>query len=81
MNKIILPLITIIIFWFFLFGIRLLGYFLSISEKGFRATECGSDGCSDAVFLLGTIWTFSFFIVIPLILPVALVIYWGYKKH
>ncbi|WP_423800989.1 hypothetical protein [Neobacillus sp. SAB-20_R2A] len=81
MKKAILLLIAIIMIWFFLFGIRLIGYFSSINEKGLRATECGTNGCSDTILLLSTIWTFSFFIVIPLILPIAIVVYWRMKKQ
>ncbi|PLR80343.1 hypothetical protein CVD25_14540 [Bacillus canaveralius] len=79
--KVISILIAIVAVWFFLFGIRLIGYFSAISERGLRATECGTQGCSDAVFLLNTAWTFSFFIIIPLIIPLALVIYWSLKNN
>ncbi|MGG0414375.1 hypothetical protein [Peribacillus simplex] len=78
--KVITILIAIVIVWFFLCGIRLIGYFSSVSEKGLRATECGTQGCSDAVFFLNIAWTFSFFIVIPLIFPLVLVIYWSLKN-
>ncbi|AIE61748.1 hypothetical protein [Bacillus methanolicus] len=79
--KVISLLIAIVIVWFFLFGIRLIGYFLSISERGLRATECGTQGCSDFVFLWNTAWTFTFLIVIPLIIPSVLVIYWSLKNN
>jgi hypothetical protein len=79
-SKLILISIAIVIVWFFLFGIRLIGYFSAINERGLRATECGTQGCSDAVFFLNTAWTFSFFIVIPLIIPLVVVIYWSLKK-
>jgi hypothetical protein len=79
--KVISILIAIVVAWFFLFGIRLIGYFSAISERGLRATECGTQGCSNAVFFLNTAWTFSFFIVIPLIIPLILVLYWSFKKN
>ncbi|MCM3170135.1 hypothetical protein [Peribacillus frigoritolerans] len=79
-SKLILISIAIVVVWFFLFGIRLIGYFSAINERGLRATECGTQGCSDAVFFLSTAWTFSFFIVIPLIIPLVLVIYCSLKK-
>lgn len=40
-SKLILISIAIVIVWFFLFGIRLIGYFSAINERGLRATECG----------------------------------------
>ncbi|USK74413.1 hypothetical protein [Peribacillus frigoritolerans] len=79
-SKLILISIAIVVVWFFLFGIRLIGYFSAINERGLRATECGTQGCSDAVLFLSTAWTFSFFIVIPLIIPLVLVIYCSLKK-
>jgi hypothetical protein len=79
-SKLIFISIAIVIVWLFLFGIRLIGYFSAINERGLRATECGTQGCSDVVFFLNTAWTFSFFIVIPLIIPLVLVIYWSLKK-
>ncbi|MDW7617116.1 hypothetical protein SC499_21130 [Peribacillus simplex] len=79
-SKLILISIAIVVVWFFLFGIRLIGYFLAINERGLQATVCGTQGCSDAVFFLNTNWTFSFFIVIPLIIPLVLIIYWNLKK-
>ncbi|QIZ08620.1 hypothetical protein HFZ78_19500 [Priestia megaterium] len=79
--KAISILIVIVVVWFFLFGIRLIGYFSAISERGLRATECGTQGCSDAVLFLNTAWTFSFFIIIPLLIPLVLVIYWSLKNN
>jgi len=79
--KLISILIIIAVVWFFLFGIRLIGYFSAISERGLRATECGTQGCSDAMFFLNTAWTFLFFIILPIIIPLILVIYWGLKKN
>jgi len=70
-SKLILISIAIVVVWFLFFGVRLIGYFLSIRERGFRETECA--GCSDVALLLSTTWTFSFFIIIPLIIPLALV--------
>lgn len=74
-NKLISILIAIGVVWFFLFGIRLIGYFSAISERGIRATECGTQGCSDVVFILNLTWTLTFFIVIPLIIPTTLTFY------
>ncbi|MDP1419675.1 hypothetical protein Q8G35_14945 [Peribacillus simplex] len=79
-SKLIIISIAIVVVWFFLFGIRLISYFTAINERGIRATECGTQGCSNAIFLLNTVWTFSFFIVIPLIITLVLVIYWNLKK-
>ncbi|WP_078410773.1 hypothetical protein [Priestia abyssalis] len=79
--KVISILIAIVVVWFFLFGIRLIGYFSAISERGLRATECGTQGCSDVVFFLNTAWTYSFFIIIPFIIPLVLVIYWSLKNN
>lgn len=72
--------ILVVLIWFFLFGVQLIGYFSSISDKGLRATECGTQGCTDAIFIANLIWTWSIFIVIPLILPIALIIYFHLKK-
>lgn len=66
-TKLILILMTIGIVWFFLFGI---GYVSAMSERGIRATECGTHGCSDVVYLLSLTWTLTGFIVLPLIIPV-----------
>jgi hypothetical protein len=70
-SKLILISIAILIVWFFLFGIRLIGYFSAINERGIRETECGMQGCNDVVFILNTAWTFSFFIIVPLINPLV----------
>ncbi len=78
--KAILYSIMVVVIWFFLFGIRLIGYFSAISDQGLRATECGTQGCTDAVFIASIVWTWSFFIVFPLILPVALIIYFHLRK-
>ncbi|WP_071394777.1 hypothetical protein [Bacillus tuaregi] len=72
--------IAIVVIWFFLFGIRLIDYFSAIHEKGLRETVCGTQGCNDIVLYLGATWTFSFFIIIPLIIPLILVLYWSIKK-
>jgi hypothetical protein len=79
MNAIMYSNIVVVI-WFFLFGVRLIGYFSTISDKGLRTTECGTQGCTDAMFIASVVWTWSFFIVIPLILPLALIIYFHLKK-
>ncbi|KKB38527.1 hypothetical protein QY97_02436 [Bacillus thermotolerans] len=44
--KVISILSSIGIAWFFLFGVRLSGYFSAISEKGLQAVQCGTQGCS-----------------------------------
>ena len=75
--KLITISIAIIILWFFLFGIRLVGYFSAINERGLREAVCGAQGCNNIVLILDILWTFSFFIVIPLIIPLALVNYWS----
>ncbi|KIL51649.1 hypothetical protein KP77_11610 [Jeotgalibacillus alimentarius] len=44
-------------------------------------TVCGTDGCSDAMLVLNSVWTASVFILIPLIIPIILAIYFiGFKK-
>lgn len=73
--KAIMYSIMVVVIWFFLFGVRLIGYFALISEKGLRATECGTQGCTNSMFIASLVWTWSFFIVIPLILPITLIIY------
>lgn len=78
--KVILISIVVVVVWFLLLGVRLIDYFSSINENGLRETVCGTQGCNDIVFLLSTTWTFSLFIIIPLIIPLTLVIYWGLKK-
>lgn len=79
-SKLIIISIAIVIVWFFLFGIRLVGYFSAINERGLRETVCGTQGCNNIVLILDILWTFSFFIVIPLIIPLALVNYWSSKE-
>lgn len=78
-SKLIIISIAIVIAWFFLFGIRLIGYFSAINERGLRETVCGTQGCNNIVLILDILWNFSFFIVIPLIIPLALVNYWSSK--
>lgn len=78
--KAILYSIIVVVIWFFLFAVRLIGYFSTISDKGLRATECGTQGCTDAMFIASIVWTWSFFIVIPLIIPLALIMYFHLKK-
>lgn len=79
-SKLIVISMAIVIVWFFLFGIRLVGYFSAINERGLRETVCGAQGCNNIVFILDILWTFSFFIVIPLIIPLALVNFWSSKE-
>jgi hypothetical protein len=79
--KLIVISIGIVLLWFFFLGFRLISYFSAIRERGIRATECGTNGCSDVVFFLNTAWTFSFYIALPLILPLVLVIYWCLKNN
>lgn len=78
--KAILYFIIVVVIWFFLFGVRLIGYLSTISDKGLRATECGTQGCTDVIFIASIVWTWSFFIVIPLIVPIALIMYFQLKK-
>ena len=78
--KLIIISIAIVVVWFFLLGTRLIDYFSTVNERGLRETVCGMQGCNDIVFFLSTAWTFTFFIIIPLIIPLALVFYWSLRK-
>lgn len=74
-------IVLIVIVWFFFVGFRLIGYISEINSRGFRMTVCGTDGCSDAMLVLNSVWTASVFILIPLIIPIILAIYFiGFKK-
>ncbi|WP_227936455.1 hypothetical protein [Alkalihalobacillus deserti] len=79
--KLISIILGIVLIWFFLFGIRLIGYFSAISERGLRATECGTQGCSNVELFLNVAWTLTFFIIIPLIIPLVLTIYFSLKNN
>lgn len=70
--KRIVILIAFIIIWFLFFGIRLIGYFSSVADIGLRKTMCGTQGCSDFIFILSTIWTFALFIFIPLVVAILI---------
>jgi len=72
-------ILGIMFVWFFLFGIRLIGYFSAISERGLRATACGTQGCGNVELLLNVAWALTFFIIIPLIIPSVLTIYFSVK--
>ncbi|TFE00653.1 hypothetical protein [Jeotgalibacillus salarius] len=76
--KLILILSAILIVWFLLFGIRLVGYFSAISDRGLREVAC--TGCSDLNVFFSTAFTVSVFIIIPLITPVVLAFHWFFKN-
>ncbi|MBM7702807.1 hypothetical protein [Metabacillus iocasae] len=77
--RFLLTIAVIVIVWVFFFGIRLIGYVDSVQQKGLRATECGTVGCSDIAFTFSTLWTASFFVFIPLLLPIIVSVY-AFKK-
>lgn len=81
MNK--QPLIIWGIIWlFFAIGFAyfgLSGFILNASEKGFRATMCGSVGCSDREYLLSVLWLAGMVLIIY-ILPIGLFTYFFLKK-
>jgi hypothetical protein len=79
-SKVIIAVAGIFFVWFFLFGIRLIGYFDSVIHRGIRKTECGTNGCDDLVLFLNIAWTASFFIIIPLFVPIAFAVYFLLKK-
>jgi hypothetical protein len=73
--KTILIVIVIFIIWFSLFGIRLIGYFSAVNERGLRQTVCGTQGCNNIEFFFNLAWTVSFMIVLPLIVPIVISVY------
>ncbi|WP_110111851.1 hypothetical protein [Bacillus sp. CGMCC 1.16541] len=77
--RLFLTLAVILVVWLFFFGFRLIGYVESVQQKGLRATECGTMGCSDLSFIFSTLWTASFFVFIPLLLPIIVAVY-AFKK-
>jgi len=58
--KVISILSSIGIAWFFLFGVRLSGYFSAISEKGLQAVQCGTQGCSSITLFWAQLGRFRF---------------------
>jgi hypothetical protein len=80
-SRLIILSVFIVFFWFFLFGIRLIGYFTVIKEKGLREAVCGTQGCSNIALAFDLFSTFSFLIVIPLIIPLILIFYWSSKEQ
>ncbi|KKI92771.1 hypothetical protein WQ54_07790 [Bacillus sp. SA1-12] len=71
-------------FWLFFavgFGyFGLLSFYINASEKGFRATLCGTSGCSNGEFFLSVTWLFGVIFVIY-ILPIFIIIYIVRRKR
>jgi threonine/homoserine/homoserine lactone efflux protein len=70
-------------FWLFYavgFGyFGLLSFYADASEKGFRATLCGTSGCSNAEFFFSVAWLLGIIFVIY-ILPFV-IIYLVYRRR
>jgi threonine/homoserine/homoserine lactone efflux protein len=52
----------------------LLSFYADASEKGFRATLCGTSGCGTGEFFLNVTWLFGVIFLIY-ILPIVIIIY------
>ncbi|KIL48413.1 hypothetical protein KR50_14490 [Jeotgalibacillus campisalis] len=53
----------------------------NIDSRGLRTTVCGTDGFSDLVFVLSTVWTLVMYTVVPLVLPIILVFFASRSKR
>lgn len=72
----------ILIWLFFAIGFGyfgLSGFIIHATDKGFRATLCGSLGCSEREYLLSVLWLAGM-VVIIYILPIFLFTYFIRKK-
>ncbi|TDL31070.1 hypothetical protein E2R51_14835 [Jeotgalibacillus sp. S-D1] len=74
-NKKVSLAVVICLVWFLLIGFRFIGYISEIGTGDFRTIVCGTNGCSDLMFFLSTVWTFVIYLIIPLVIPIVLVFY------